>query len=208
MKASAARDGHAVARHRPQREGRPVLESHGLRVTFQHRSAPFGGLRLGNRIFDSRVITVPVPPAKAFAPIRLLGGKNGWYACDFLWRLRGAMDLALGGVGVRRGRPDRDLRIGDPLDFWRVEAFEPDHLLRLQAEMKLPGRAWLEFIVGDDGGATRLTQTAMFDPSGLGGYLYWYGLYPIHVLIFRGMIRRLGMAAMRDAAKPLRPIGS
>jgi uncharacterized protein YbjT (DUF2867 family) len=158
-------------------------------------SAPFGGVRLGNRIFDSRVITVPVPPAMAFAPIQLLGGKNGWYAYDFLWRLRGAMDLALGGVGMRRGRPDRDLRVGDPLDFWRVEAYEPPFHLRLAAEMRVPGRAWLEYEVKPAEGGSTIRQTAIFDPAGLAGLAYWYGIYPAHALIFRRLIQAIARKA-------------
>jgi uncharacterized protein YbjT (DUF2867 family) len=151
-------------------------------------SAPFGGVRLGNRIFDSRMIAVPVSPEQAFAPIRLLGGKTGWYAYDLLWRLRGAIDLALGGVGMRRGRPDRELRVGDPLDFWRVEAYDPPFHLRLAAEMRVPGRAWLEYEVKPVEEGSTIRQTAIFDPAGLAGLAYWYGIYPVHALIFRRLI--------------------
>ena len=98
---------------------------------------------------------------------------------------------------MRRGRRDPvELRAGDPLNFWRVEAWEKDRLLRLCAEMKVPGRAWLQFEVEPAGGGSRITQTAVFDPLGLGGLLYWYGLYPIHWLIFRRMLR--GVAARTD----------
>lgn len=158
-------------------------------------SAPFGGVRLGNRIFDSRVITVSVPPEKAFEPIRELGGKNGWYAYGFLWRLRGAVDLAAGGVGMRRGRPDRELRVGDPLDFWRVEGYDPPFYLRLVAEMKVPGRAWLEYEVKPVEGGSKIRQTAIFHPAGLAGRAYWYGIYPVHALIFRSLIHGIARRA-------------
>ena len=109
---------------------------------------PYGGVRRGSRLVDSRSIAVAVPPARAFAPIQAIGGETGWYKGALLWRLRGSLDLIVGGPGLRRGRRDPvGLQVGDTLDFWRVEAFEPDRLLRLSAEMKLPGRAWLQFEV-------------------------------------------------------------
>jgi hypothetical protein len=106
--------------------------------------------------------------------------------------LRGLLDLLVGGVGVRRGRRDPvSLRVGDALDFWRVEAFEPGHLLRLRAEMRVPGRAWLEFeVTGDDTHST-VRQTAIWDPVGLFGLAYWYVLYPLHHLVFAGMLRNI-----------------
>jgi hypothetical protein len=144
-------------------------------------------------MLDSRSAEVPVEPARAFAPIRRIGGRQGWYAFDGLWQLRGFLDLLVGGVGVRRGRvhPER-LHVGEALDFWRVEAYEPDRLLRLRAEMKLPGRAWLEFEVRPhpDGGAS-IRQTALFDPAGLLGLLYWYAVQPFHHLVFPGMLREI-----------------
>jgi hypothetical protein len=153
-------------------------------------------VRFGNRVIDSRKRDVDVGPTQAFAPIRRIGGATGWYAYDWLWRLRGFLDLVVGGVGVRRGRPEPDkLRIGDALDFWRVEAYEPDRLLRLSAAMKLPGRAWLEFeVVPREHGAT-IRQTAVFDPVGLGGLAYWYGLYPLHSLVFSGMLDGIARSA-------------
>jgi uncharacterized protein YbjT (DUF2867 family) len=161
----------------------------------------WAGVRFGSRIVDSRVESVDLPPASAFAPIRRIGGATGWYYADRLWRLRGAIDMILGGVGSRRGRRDpEDLRIGDALDFWRVEAYESDRLLRLVAEMRLPGRAWLVFEAAQDGERTVLRQTAVFDPIGLGGILYWYALFPIHALIFRGMLRRIARSATEGAA--------
>ena len=156
----------------------------------------WAGVRFGNRLVDSTDVWVPVSPQKAFAPIQRLGGKTGWYCCDLLWRLRGAIDLMVGGVGMRRGRPHPErLRVGDPLDFWRVEAMEPGRRLRLAAEMKLPGRAWLEYRVTPDRRGSRIRQTAVFDPVGLAGLAYWYGLYPVHRIIFSGMLRAIAARA-------------
>ena len=116
------------------------------------------------------------PPA-AFEPIRRIGGASGWYYANWLWRLRGWLDLLVGGVGLRRGRRDsKQLRVGDVIDFWRVEAFEPDHCLRLAAEMKLPGRAWLEFKVEAMDHGSIIRQTASFDPVGLGARLLVWNL--------------------------------
>ncbi|MEM7396364.1 MAG: SDR family oxidoreductase, partial [Verrucomicrobiota bacterium] len=148
----------------------------------------WGGVSFGTRLVDARSVLVDVPVEKAFTPIRRVGGKTGWYYADFLWRIRGFIDLLVGGVGLRRGRRHPDhIRTGDVIDFWRVECYEPGHLLRLSAEMKVPGRAWLELGVKEEEGKTRIIQTAIFDPVGLGGLLYWYGIYPLHQLVFAGM---------------------
>lgn len=164
------------------------------------KSPRWGGRRFGSRLVDRQQIEAPVEPARAFAPIQRIGGQQGWYFATWLWALRGSFDLLLGGVGMRRGRRHPvELRAGDPLDFWRVEAFEEDRLLRLLAEMKVPGRAWLQFEVERAGRGSRITQTAVFDPLGLGGLIYWYGLYPIHWLIFRRMLRGLAAQAARGA---------
>lgn len=161
----------------------------------------WGGTRLGSRIVDTRIVSVRVPPAAAFAPIERIGGRTGWYYSDGLWRLRGWLDLLVGGVGLRRGRRDPlHVRVGDALDFWRVEDFEPDRLLRLRAEMKLPGRAWLEFEVTPTEHGSTIRQTAVFEPLGLLGLAYWYGLYPLHHLVFSGMLKGLARAA--DAESP------
>jgi hypothetical protein len=159
----------------------------------------WGGVRFGTRLVDSRTARIAKPPAVAFRPIERIGGDTGWYAWNWLWRLRGFLDLLVGGVGMRRGRPTSEtLRVGDTVDFWRVEAFEPNRLLRLAAEMKLPGRAWLEFdVTGDDSSAT-IRQTAIFDPVGLVGLAYWYALYPLHLLVFGGMLRQIVDAALRE----------
>jgi uncharacterized protein YbjT (DUF2867 family) len=157
----------------------------------------WAGVRFGNRFVDSRTRSVPVDPQEAFAPIQRIGGVTGWYAFDSLWRLRGLLDLLVGGVGVRRGRPSpEELRVGDALDFWRVEAYEPNRLLRLSAEMRLPGRAWLEFEVQPDAGGATIRQTAVFDPVGLAGLAYWYLLYPLHRIVFAGMLENIARVAI------------
>ena len=159
-------------------------------------SRSWGGVRFGSRIVDSREVEVDVPPSAAFRPIRRLGGRTGWYAANFLWRLRGYVDLIQGGVGLRRGRRDpENFAVGDVVDWWRVEAFEPDRLLRLVAEMKVPGRAWLEFEVKGNESRSVIRQTAIFDPLGVAGLLYWYSLYPLHKWVFSGMLRGIVKAA-------------
>ena len=151
-------------------------------------------MQFGSRLVDSRTLSVATTPEAAFAPILRIGGNTGWYAWNWLWSVRGFLDLLVGGVGVRRGRrSDTDLRVGDTVDFWRVEALEPN-LLRLVAEMKLPGRAWLEFEVTGDGSSATIRQTATFDPVGLLGRAYWYALYPLHQLVFGGMLRNIARA--------------
>jgi uncharacterized protein YbjT (DUF2867 family) len=167
------------------------------------RPRHWGGARFGSRIVDSRSAVVRAAPEVVFAPIQRIGGDSGWYYGDWLWRVRGWLDLLVGGVGVRRGRRDPlNLRIGDALDFWRVERFEPNRLLRLQAEMKVPGRAWLEFEVTGDNEKSTIRQTAIFDPLGLFGLMYWYALYPLHQLVFAGMLRKLACAVEEAAAEP------
>lgn len=171
-------------------------------------SPRWGGERFGRRLVDSRTRWVDAAPEEAFESIRRIGGENGWYYADWLWRLRGGLDLLLGGVGLRRGRRHpRELRAGDVLDCWRVERFEPGRLLLLAAEMKLPGRAWLQFEVTPSQGGAEIRQTALFDPLGLWGLAYWYAIFPLHVLIFRGMLDRLVRASQSlssSASQPLR----
>ena len=116
---------------------------------------------------------------------------------------RGFLDLLVGGVGLRRGRRDPvNIRAGDALDFWRVESFEPGRLLRLRAEMKVPGRAWLEFEVTEREGGSLVRQTAIFDPVGLFGLAYWYALYPVHQLVFAGMLRNVVRAGRHFNLEP------
>jgi uncharacterized protein YbjT (DUF2867 family) len=153
---------------------------------------------------ERREALVAASPATVFAVVSGIGGERGYPAYDWAWTVRGAADRLVGGVGLRRGRRDPDdLRAGDALDFWRVEAVEPGRLLRLRAEMKVPGEAWLEFeIVPQDDGRTLLVQTAHFDPKGLGGLAYWYALYPVHARIFSGMMHALaGEAGARERAR-------
>jgi len=159
----------------------------------------WGGTRLGNRLVDSRSAQVAVSPARVFAAVERIGGAAGWHYANWLWALRGWLDLLLGGVGMRRGRRDpARLRVGDTLDCWRVESVQPGQRLRLSGEMKLPGRAWLEFEVQPDGSGARLRQTATFDPLGLWGLAYWYGVWPLHQIVFAGMLRGLARSAERD----------
>jgi uncharacterized protein YbjT (DUF2867 family) len=154
-----------------------------------HIAPQWGGARFGRRIVDSRTVHVCFSPPMAFRPIERLGGKTGWYYGNWLWRIRGLLDLLFGGAGMRRGRRDPDrLLAGDTLDFWRVEEIQSDSLLRLAAEMRLPGRAWLQFEVEPDGSGSVVRQTAIFDPAGVLGQLYWYLLYPVHQFVFAGML--------------------
>jgi hypothetical protein len=151
-------------------------------------------------ILERRQQMVAAPAAAVYQSFARLGGARGWLYMDWTWQLRGSVDRLFGGVGMRRGRRDPDdLRAGDPLDFWRVEQVEPGRLIRLRAEMRVPGRAWLEFKVAPQpDGRTLLSQTAFFEPKGLWGLLYWYALYPVHSLIFSGLIREIA----RQAAAP------
>ena len=145
---------------------------------------------------DVRTICVNVPPEAAFAPIRRIGGTRGWYYANWLWQLRGWLDQLAGGGGLRRGRRDPDeLRVGDMVDFWRVEAIKPGQHLRLSAEMKLPGHAWLEFEVTGDSTGCVIRQTATFDARGLLGRAYWYSVCPLHELVFSGMLRGIAVRA-------------
>ncbi len=147
-------------------------------------------------IIEKRETHINATVESTFRAFTSIGGKNGWYA-NFLWRIRGYIDLICGGVGLRRGRrSETELLSGDPLDFWRVEAIEKNKLLRLHAEMKLPGEAWLQFEVESVGmNRSTLTQTAFFEPKGLLGLLYWYPIYPLHGIIFGGMIKAIKRAA-------------
>jgi uncharacterized protein YbjT (DUF2867 family) len=148
-------------------------------------------------MLERRRTLLDLPPSPVFCAVTGLGGERGWLYLNWVWQVRGWIDKLVGGVGLRRGRrhPD-DIRVGEALDFWRVEAVEPDRLIRLRAEMKLPGKAWLEFqSIPQPSGKTQLTQTAYFAPRGLAGFLYWYVLYPIHGFIFSGLIRKVAERA-------------
>jgi uncharacterized protein YbjT (DUF2867 family) len=150
-------------------------------------------------VVERRQRVVRTTPAESFKVFMGLGGKRGWLASNWAWKVRGAADRMIGGIGMRRGRRHADeLRVGDALDFWRVEAVEPDRLLRLRAEMKVPGQAWLQFQATPlDEGGTLLSQIAFFAPRGLAGWLYWYALYPVHKIIFSGLIDQIAARANR-----------
>jgi hypothetical protein len=151
---------------------------------------------------DVRSVTTTASPAALFAEVTAVGGKRGWPTYQLFWEIRGLIDRLVGGPGLRRGRRHpQDLRVGDVLDFWRVDALHaPDGygtaLLRLRAEMRVPGTAWLEFAIatGPDG-RTSLTQRALYAPGGLWGRLYWLLMLPFHPLIFASMVRALARQA-------------
>ncbi len=160
--------------------------------------SPWGGVRIGNRLIVSQIVEVAGSPAAVFAPIRRIGGPVGWYYGRWLWELRTLADRLLGGVGMRRGRSNEELiKVGDQIDFWRVSAFEPDRKLTLAAEIKLPGRAWLDFEVEPNATGSTLRETAIFDPEGLFGLLYWYLSFPLHRLLFAGMLRSIAAAGLK-----------
>jgi len=189
--------GHVEAiREALRHEDRDCAETRWSDAVSSGTPATWAGIRFGNRLIDTRRCFVPVPPEQAFRPVQEIGGETGWYFANGLWKLRAAIDRLLGGPGLRRGRRHpHELAVGEPLDCWRVEDVNPPHRLLLRAEMKLPGRAWLEFRVeGDERGST-IIQTASFDPVGLSGFLYWYGIYPLHELVFAGMLRSIARAA-------------
>ncbi|AXI78633.1 SDR family oxidoreductase [Peterkaempfera bronchialis] len=155
----------------------------------------------GSLYRDERELAVDAPPEALWRVIEGIGGENGWYSFPLAWAVRGLLDRLVGGVGLRRGRRDpHRLRVGDSLDFWRVEEVRPGRLLRLRAEMRLPGLAWLELAVEPDGrGGARYRQRALFHPHGLAGHAYWWSVAPFHTVVFGGMARRI---ARRAAAEP------
>jgi hypothetical protein len=153
---------------------------------------------------DRRMVVVDAPAADAFAPIRRIGGTTGWYFGGALWRVRGWIDRAWGGVGMPCFRRDPETcTVGDIIDGWQVEAYEPDRFLRLGAGLKLPGRGWLEFRVTPlgDGARSQICQTATFDPKGVAGRLYWYAVLPLHAVVFRGLLRELARRGARETAR-------
>ncbi|MFI1016487.1 SDR family oxidoreductase [Streptomyces sp. NPDC020965] len=209
---------HDIARYVPDLPGRPLAFRAALRLALQRvgdaqvttrwssaspPGAPSDPLPTdpdwagGSLYADRRELVVDASPAALWRVIEGIGGENGWYSFPLAWAVRGWLDRFVGGVGLRRGRRDAQrLRVGDSLDFWRVEEIDPGRLLRLRAEMRLPGLAWLEMSVDDDGqGRTRYRQRALFHPRGLLGHAYWWSVSPFHAIVFGGMARNIARAA-------------
>lgn len=187
-----------------------IVRSNAARTRFDIEPRPFAGalsqaIEAGadaRRRVDTRGIVVDAPPSQAFAPIRCIGGATGWYFGDPLWQLRGIVDTWMGGAGMKRGRRDGETCVtGDVIDGWTVDTYEPDKRLRLTADLKLPGRGWLEFEITplDGGRRSFIRQTATFDPRGLLGPLYWYALLPVHNVMFDGMLKHIARRARVDA---------
>ena len=162
-------------------------------VSSQRNENPSGFALQEGMYVERRQTKVNAKSEQVFDVITQLGGENGWLAFNWAWRIRGVIDRLFGGVGLRRGRRDpHNLRVGDALDFWRVEKISPNHSLRLRSEMITPGDAWLEFEMEEENPSmTLLRQTAYFAPIGLSGFLYWHILYPIHSLVFSGLIKSI-----------------
>lgn len=213
---------HDIARHVPDPPGSPVPFDEALTLALRRvrdaevvtrwssaavPGAPSDPLPTdpdwagGSLYTDERERDVGAGPQELWRVVEGIGGENGWYSFPLAWALRGWLDRLVGGVGLRRGRRDATrLRVGDALDFWRVEEIERGSLLRLRAEMRLPGLAWLEMRVEDDGtGRSRYHQRALFHPRGLAGHLYWWSVAPFHAVVFGGMARRIARAAEESA---------
>jgi hypothetical protein len=164
----------------------------------------------GGKVFvDARAIDIAASPEAVYHAVCRIGGGQGYYAADWLWRIRGLMDRMVGGPGLRRGRRDPEkVAYGEALDFWRVTGVEPGKSLELRAEMKLPGEAVLDFNISEDEnrpGESRLEQTARFKPRGLAGLAYWYAVYPWHGFVFDGMLKGIQRAAEGPSSVPGRP---
>lgn len=159
------------------------------------------GLGVMDATFRQEIYSVQIdaPPARVFQVLMQLGGANGWYYGDWLWQLRGWLDRLIGGVGLRRTRPASALRRGDLLDFWRVESIEPERLLLLRAEMKIGGEGLLGWYLFPREPGTLLVQRALFRPTMWRGRLYWFVVYPVHALVFRGLIRAIAERAERNS---------
>lgn len=150
----------------------------------------------GSLFEDVRETHCTATPEQVWHVVEGIGGDNGWYSSGLLWRARGTLDRLIGGVGLRRGRRDPDvLEVGDAVDFWRVEERRPPYLLRLRAEMKNPGLAWLEFTIAAEGSGSHVTQRAIFQPRGLAGHAYWWSVAPFHAFVFPTMLKRIAERA-------------
>ncbi|CAL9576485.1 SDR family oxidoreductase [Streptomyces sp. enrichment culture] len=219
---------HDIARYVPDPPGTPLGVDEALalalrrireaRVTTRWSSASVSGAPSdplptdpdwagGSLYTDERERLVDATPERLWQVIEGVGGDNGWYSFPLAWAVRGWLDRLVGGVGLRRGRRDAArLRAGDSLDFWRVEEIERGRLLRLRAEMRLPGLAWLEMYAERDGrGRTRYRQRALFHPRGLLGHAYWWSVAPFHAVVFGGMARNITKAAERPSFDPAPP---
>ncbi len=188
--------GFATTRSRPAGWMPRCWESRAIRC----RAIPTG---LGRTVFvDTRTASTSASPDRLWRVIEGIGGENGWYSSPLLWAIRGWMDRLVGGIGLARGRRSRArLEVGDALDFWRVEAIERGSFLRLRAEMKVPGLAWLELRSSAEGDGSRYDQRAVFFPQGLTGRLYWLAVLPFHGFIFRGMANRIAATAQAEAVE-------
>ncbi|MFD3839255.1 SDR family oxidoreductase [Streptomyces sp. NPDC058642] len=218
---------HDIARYVPDPPGHPLGFDAAVRLALQRvrdaqvttrwSSASFPGAPSdplptdpdwagGSLYTDVRELPVDASRPDLWRVIEGIGGDNGWYSFPLAWAVRGRLDRLVGGVGLRRGRRDAArLRVGDSLDFWRVEEIEPGRLLRLRAEMRLPGLAWLEMCAEtDDDGRTRYRQRALFHPHGLLGHAYWWSVSPFHALVFGGMARNIARTAARTPAATAR----
>ncbi|MFJ9663613.1 SDR family oxidoreductase [Streptomyces sp. NPDC101219] len=222
---------HDIARYVPDAPGRPLPFNEALELALRRvreaqvatrwssaavPGAPSDPLPTdpdwagGSLYQDERQLPVDASPQALWKVIEGIGGDNGWYSFPLAWAVRGWLDRFVGGVGLRRGRRDAErLRVGDSLDFWRVEEIEPGRLLRLRAEMRLPGPAWLEMRAESDGeGRTRYRQRALFHPRGLPGHVYWWSVSPFHAVVFGGMARNIAKAAGRGAGGRTRAAGA
>ncbi|MEU9699622.1 SDR family oxidoreductase [Streptomyces sp. NPDC047981] len=215
---------HDIARHVPDPPGTPLPFDRALALALQRvrdaqvvtrwssaalPGAPSDPLPTdpdwagGSLYTDEREREVEARPEALWRVIEGIGGQNGWYSFPLGWAVRGWLDRFVGGAGLRRGRRDAaSLRVGDALDFWRVEEIERGSMLRLRAEMRLPGKAWLEMYAERDGdGRSRYRQRALFHPRGLAGQLYWWSVAPFHAVVFGGMARRIARAAEDGAER-------
>jgi uncharacterized protein YbjT (DUF2867 family) len=182
------------------------IEDNNVETTWDYRTAeaadplPSDPDWAGRRVYvDERSRTGPASPEQVWRVIESIGGGNGWYSLPLAWRIRGALDKLVGGAGLNRGRRDStDLAVGEYVDWWRVEDMEEGHRLLLHAEMKAPGRAWLELSVAAEGAGSRYTQRAIFFPRGLPGKLYWWGVWPFHGVIFPAMARNILDRALEE----------
>jgi hypothetical protein len=157
--------------------------------------ASLSRIRRNGFFIENRQIGIEVQPEAVYRVVSGLGGGRGWLSLNGLWKLRGIFDRLVGGPGLRGRSSAESLSVGDILDFYRVEAVEPNRLLRLKAELKAPGSGWMEWRIMPDGGGTLLSQTAFFAPKGAWGFVYWYLLLPVHRVAFKYLFRAIARHA-------------